>query len=225
MNLEETRVAWDSNYFQEEKTKSYLPLYGKKFYERLKSMNGNVLDVGCSDLSCFPEEIKAQDDVNLTGLDISKIALARAVRRNKRFKNIDLVLGIAQNLPFREESFDNVICIETIKHTGNDYKQVLEELGRVLKKEGRMILTFQHKDYTEKSGFEIRGNLAVDLINLSSASVFDEHEIKKLIEDQGLVIKEMEIYTTKDLDVKRFPQETKDVIYVECKKQNQAILH
>jgi 2-polyprenyl-6-hydroxyphenyl methylase/3-demethylubiquinone-9 3-methyltransferase len=218
MNLEEARIFWDSNYFQEEKTKSYLPLYGKKFYERLKNMSGNVLDAGCSDLGCFPEEIKVQDDINLTGLDISKIALSRAVRRNKGFKNIDMTLGVAQNLPFKEESFDNVICIETIKHTGNDYKQVLEELGRVLKKEGRMILTFQHKDYTEKSGFIIKGNLAVDLRYLSSASVFDEHEVKKLIEDQGLVIKEMEIYTTKDLEVKGFPQETKDIIYVECKK-------
>jgi ubiquinone/menaquinone biosynthesis C-methylase UbiE len=216
MSLEDMRL-WDSRYDEEERFESYLPIYGLAFYKKLGNLEGNVLDVGCSDLGCFSDQQKASAK-NLIGLDISKFVLDRAKRRNKKLQNIDLAQGRAQNIPFTDNSFDNVICIETIKHTNNSYKEVLEELKRVLKKEGRMTLTFQHKNYAEKSGFEIKSNLAFNLETLTSVSVFDEQDVKKLIEGRGLVIKEMTTYTTKDLDDKGFPPETKDIIYVECKK-------
>lgn len=216
MSLEDMRL-WDSRYYEEERFKGYPPIYGLAFYKRLGNLEGNVLDVGCSDLGCFSDQQKTSPK-NLVGLDISKFVLDRAKRRNKKLQNINLVQGTAQNIPFSDDSFDNVICIETIKHTNNYYKEVLEELKRILKKEGKMVLTFQHKNYTEKSGFEIKDNLEFNLGTLMSVSIFDEEDVKKLIGNQGLTIKEMTTYTTKDLDDKRFPPETKDIIYVECKK-------
>jgi ubiquinone/menaquinone biosynthesis C-methylase UbiE len=222
MSLEETKVEWDSNYFEEEVTKRYLPQYGRKFYENITDVSGDILDVGCSDFGCFSEDIKAQNNVRLIGLDISKIALARATRRNFKFKSVNPILGAAQDLPFKENSFDKVLCIETIMHTGRDYKKVLEELKRVSK--GDMVLTFYHKDRAEKQGLLVKDNMAeykrLDKTKKEMA-VFNEDDVKGLMRE-GFSIKKMKVYTLKDLGTedKNVPPETKAVIYVKCKKQN-----
>jgi ubiquinone/menaquinone biosynthesis C-methylase UbiE len=155
-------------------------------------------------------------------LDISKIALARATRRNFKFKSVNPILGAAQDLPFKENSFDKVLCIETIMHTGRDYKKVLEELKRVSK--GDMVLTFYHKDRAEKQGLLVKDNIAeykrLDKTKKEMA-VFNEDDVKGLMRE-GFSIKKMKVYTLKDLGTedKNVPPETKAVIYVKCKKQN-----
>jgi ubiquinone/menaquinone biosynthesis C-methylase UbiE len=223
MSLEETKVEWDSNYFEEELTKRYLPQYGRKFYENITDVSGDILDVGCSDFGCFSEDIKTQNNVRLIGLDISKIALARATRRNFKFKSVNPILGAAQDLPFKENSFDKVLCIETMMQTGRDYKKVLEELRRVSK--GDIVLTFYHKDFAEKQGLLVKDNIAeykrLDKTKKTIAT-FNEDDVTGLMEEKGLEIKKMKTYTLEKLNTheKNVPQETKGVIYIECKKKS-----
>lgn len=214
MDLEKVRMEWDSKYLKEELTKRYLPHYGRKFYEELKDLKANILDIGCGDLGCWSEDVKNQ--INLVGLDISKIALQRAKAINRKFK---LVFGVAQNLPFKENSFDNAICIETIMYVGPDYKQVLEELKRVSKKD--IVLTFSHKDYTEKQGISVKDNIAEyrQLIGNKPIAVFNEDDVIKLMKELNLNINKMKVYTVEELGIKDFPQETKAVIYIECEKK------
>jgi len=223
MSLEETRIEWESNYFEEERTKGYLPHYGMEFYKNVTDVSGDVLDVGCGDGGSFSEDIKAQSNVRLVGLDISKIALARATRRNFKFKSVNPILGAAQDLPFKENSFDKVLCIETIMHTGRDYKKVLEELKRVSKRD--IVLTFYHKDFAEKQGLLVKDNIAeykrLDKTKKTIAT-FNEDDVTSLMKELDLEIKKMKTYTLEKLNVheKNVPQETKGVIYVECKKKS-----
>src|SRR4030042_830317 len=48
--------------------------------------------------------------------------------------------GDALNLPFKDESFDRIICAEVMEHVGDD-NAACRELTRVLKKNGRIAIT------------------------------------------------------------------------------------
>lgn len=50
------------------------------------------------------------------------------------------VLGIAEALPFRDHSFDTVICSEVLEHV-RDPRVVLAEIARVTKSNGRLLAT------------------------------------------------------------------------------------
>ncbi len=88
-------------------------------------------------------------------------------------KGLDAVSDIC-NLPFKDSSIDNIICIEVIEHTFEPEK-MLKELNRTLKKGGKLLLTsplcwaehmqpydfyrytrFSLSKMLEKSGFKIK---------------------------------------------------------------------
>ena len=50
------------------------------------------------------------------------------------------VLGDAQNLPFKDESFEVILCTEVLEHLKKPQLAV-DEMKRVLKKGGKLILT------------------------------------------------------------------------------------
>lgn len=54
-------------------------------------------------------------------------------------RNVDIVSN-SHNLPFDDETFDLVTCVETLEHDDNPFK-TLDEIYRVLKTEGKVILS------------------------------------------------------------------------------------
>jgi len=75
---------------------------------------------------------------HLVGVDVSQIALDRA---RTRLPDAELVLVEPdQPLPFEDNSFDLVTCIETMEHI-RDTQLALSELRRVLRPGGRLALT------------------------------------------------------------------------------------
>lgn len=85
------------------------------------STNAVVLDIGASGndhREHFP---------NRTTLDVDAS------------KNPDVVAD-AHNLPFDDDSFEVVVCSEMLEHADNPQK-VISEIRRVLKPEGRVVLT------------------------------------------------------------------------------------
>lgn len=101
-----------------------IPLKGKKF-----------LDVGCG-LGFFAFRA-GKLGAEVHGIDIGK----RLVRiSSKRYPKGKFIVAPAQKLPFKSNSFDLVLCTEVIEHV-NKQNKVLDELFRVLKKDGYLILT------------------------------------------------------------------------------------
>ncbi len=99
---------------------------------------------------------------------------SRYTRHHPRTIRVDLapqehvhVLGDALHVPFREESFDTVICTELLEHLTRP-RQAVEEIHRVLRSGGRCILSTRFcypihgapHDYFRFSEFSLRSLFA-----------------------------------------------------------------
>lgn len=74
----------------------------------------------------------------VTALDFDFRALRQA--RSPYVPPVDLVVGDATRLPFRNESFDLIVCNSAIEHFPND-KSALSEMSRVVRKSGTVLVT------------------------------------------------------------------------------------
>jgi SAM-dependent methyltransferase len=96
-----------------------------------------ALDLGCAQgiLSYFARKkggfwVSADED--MTNLEIAKDML-----------ETDLVQLSGEALPFKSQSYDLVLCLDYLEHVEND-DGVLQEIERVLKKGGQLVLVTPH---------------------------------------------------------------------------------
>lgn len=78
----------------------------------------------------------------LFGMDISSFILAKAKQKLKERAN--LFQADAQNLPFKDETFMQVICSEVLEHV-LDPHVVLKEMARILKNKGIAIISIPNE--------------------------------------------------------------------------------
>ncbi|MFH1545376.1 MAG: class I SAM-dependent methyltransferase [archaeon] len=98
-----------------------------------------ILEIGCGN-GYTAERIVKELDLELTCIDFSKELLEVANKRN--LEKAQFKLGDAQNLEFEDESFNIVFterCIINLK-TWENQKKALNEIHRVLKKEGVFLM-------------------------------------------------------------------------------------
>jgi ubiquinone/menaquinone biosynthesis C-methylase UbiE len=73
-------------------------------------------------------------------IDISLDNLKTQKRRMKEGKRIFFILASAENLPFRNKSFDLILCTEVLEHLDDD-KKAIGEIARVVKDKGKAIIS------------------------------------------------------------------------------------
>ena len=95
---------------------------------------GRALDLGCGDgrLTTFLEADE------LVGADVSHVALERAAARLPEAELVPVAADA--RLPFRDSSFELVLCAETIEHV-RDVQLLLSEARRVLRPGGLLAVT------------------------------------------------------------------------------------
>jgi SAM-dependent methyltransferase len=80
-------------------------------------------------------------DGRVIGLDLSRRMLREAVRRTAQFSDrVTFVWQDARCLPFDDDTFDAVACLEALEFTPSP-QEVLEELVRVLRPGGVLLVT------------------------------------------------------------------------------------
>jgi ubiquinone/menaquinone biosynthesis C-methylase UbiE len=100
-----------------------------------------VLDVGCGSGDLMLSLAVRAGFV--IGLDISKDSLYVAKSLYKNLAKVDFVLGDAEFLPFKGESFNKVFAFEVLEHLSSPFNS-LREIWRLLKKGGMLIAYQQH---------------------------------------------------------------------------------
>ena len=97
--------------------------------------NSKILDIGCGTGGTIVF-LKKKGFKNITGIDNSNIALSYCKKRS--IKNV--IFGSANNLPFKNQSFDVVICMDVLYHEGVTPTGSVSEFFRVLKRGGLIYL-------------------------------------------------------------------------------------
>ena len=121
--------------------KSYKKWFGqeKKYLQKIITKDASVLEVGCGNgRSIFDILPKTK---NVTGIDHDNKAVADAKNNFSKYSSIKIIKADAAQLPFDSEEFDFVICMITFANFADKKFKALEEMRRVLKDSGKIIIS------------------------------------------------------------------------------------
>ncbi|MDD5679704.1 MAG: class I SAM-dependent methyltransferase [Candidatus Omnitrophica bacterium] len=128
-----------------------------------------VLDAGCSFGYGSDYLSKRADEV--VGLDNDRKTIIRATNTYRQ-KNVRFVLSNATGIDFPDSYFD-VACLFELIHQVAEYQKLLEEIHRVLKNGGILLVSTRRKDKEEPKG------------DPSHIKVFTAEELKALLGKTG----------------------------------------
>jgi len=104
--------------------------------EYAKFMGNKVLDIGCGDGGLT--QIMAERFKLVVGIDMNRDAIESA---NRRFKDAHFICCLANDIPFADGFFDGVYSFHTLEHLfKEDIKPTLEEISRVVRKGGHILI-------------------------------------------------------------------------------------
>tara|TARA_B100001971_G_scaffold193641_1_gene198950 strand:+ start:127 stop:798 length:672 start_codon:yes stop_codon:yes gene_type:complete len=110
------------------------------FYENTKNKTfSRGLDIGCGtgrNIPFFLEKCK-----RVEGMDYTPGMLKNAQQTFREFKNVHLMIGDVQSLPFSDKAFDLVGCFKVLPHVPGVDKS-LKEISRVSRKGSTIFLEF-----------------------------------------------------------------------------------
>jgi len=106
-------------------------------------VRGRLLDVGCGN-GLFFSQLEDRVDLRFFGLDRSWDLLTEARCRVDRVR---LAQGFMENLPFRDFSFDWVVCLSTLYNLPDmeEVRHALGEMMRVCKPGGRVLVDVRNR--------------------------------------------------------------------------------
>ena len=108
----------------------------------------NVLDIGCG--GGFTCEFIAKKGATVSGIDLSTVSIKTAKLHAKESDlTIDYRSGTAENLPYQDDRFDVITCVDVLEHV-EDVAKVIAEVKRVLKPGGVFLFDTINKTFKSK---------------------------------------------------------------------------
>jgi ubiquinone/menaquinone biosynthesis C-methylase UbiE len=156
--------------------KSNRPLYNLTFENLEANDNDKILEIGFGNGKFFPELNSKAKNIHITGIDLSHEMVRQAVRNNidlHKSGRMNAKVGSSDDLPFPDDSFDKVFCINVIYFWENPTSH-LKEILRVLKPGGLFITGFRPKENMLQLPFTRYGFL-----------LYTEDEWKELLTAKG----------------------------------------
>lgn len=137
----------------------------------------SILDVGCASGWFLNEISKRYPNAQCTGIDVYNKAIFYG---KKKYKNLHLFQADAHNIPYPDNSFNVVICTEVLEHVSNPEK-VLQEIKRVLKRDGIAIVEMDTGNWMFKSIWHIWTNIFRGVWRDSHIHTFNTQLLQKMI--------------------------------------------
>ena len=103
-------------------------------------VNSKILDVGCGDAEMLEHIQRVKTPAYAVGIDFREGLI--------KHDAINILRGDAENLPFKDQSFDCVTATAVIEHLPNPIT-ALTEFKRVLRREGVLIITTPNPIYSK----------------------------------------------------------------------------
>ncbi len=104
--------------------------------------NAKVLDVGCG----MGDNLRyiLRQEASFFGLEYAQTTALSA--RRVLGERATLCVGSATKIPFGENEFDLIVCIEVLEHIEGD-EEACREIARVLKRNGALILSLPYRHW------------------------------------------------------------------------------
>lgn len=139
----------------------------------------NILEIGPGNGLHIKYLFEKNPNINYTGIDISELMIQEATELNSEFTNngkaiFELTDG--EIVEKENNSFNAIFTVNTLYFWKNP-KEYLQELYRVLKNQGQLILGFVPKSTMEKIPFTKYG-----------FELYDNESVKNLLEEIGFKI-------------------------------------
>lgn len=150
---------WEERYesFRKDEEESI----GKKFYTQLTNeigiiQNKKILIVGAgTGAEGFFIHTHTNCQVTLLEPDSLAIEILKLKCEKYQLNQSQIFQGIAEALPFDDNSFDLIICYTVLEHV-QDYKKSLLEMNRCLCPNGPIILQLPNYSYPEEPHYKIK---------------------------------------------------------------------
>lgn len=205
--LEKTRQDYDTIAEDFDKKRDYIPPDFAILQNYIDS-GDKILDLGCGNGRL--KEIIG-DKFDYYGVDTSG-ALIR-IAKNK-YPDGNFFVSKPLSLPFENNFFDKVFCLAVFHHIPSEAirKEFLEEIKRILKPKGQIVLTVWDLNNDKKAKNLFFKNVFLKLFGKSKLDfkdifypwkdsagnivinryihIFSEEELEKVIESAGFIIKE-----------------------------------
>ena len=150
----------------------------------------DLLDVGCGTGPMIELLVKEFPDGNYTGIDLTPRMIE--VAQAKKLPHTKFLVGDSENLPFKENTFDVVICTNSFHHYPNP-QAFLDGVARVLKDGGRLVL----RDYTSnKFMIWLMNHIEMPLAHLGGhgdVRIYSCEKVRKMCEEAGLKVEKLEM--------------------------------
>lgn len=128
----------------------------KEIFEKNNFMPGSILDVGCAWGRMF--DLFYDYNLDVYGVDISEVMIKECINNWKKNNNIsNFKIAEAENIPFPDNHFNNVVCFATFDATYQD--KALKEFFRVLKPEGNLYLSGKNNRYNSNDNLAIAAEI------------------------------------------------------------------
>ena len=168
----------------------------ESFINRVLSLGvdkGLVLDVGCGPGQIPIKLVKRNPNLKIFGIDLSEGMLLKAAQLsfNEHLEEkLVFQTGNAEDIPFDDNSFDMVLC-NSLMHHASDPVKVLNEIDRVCKPEGTVLIRdlrrppFFIELFISYNGRHYKG-LLKKLYEDSVRAAYSKKELCSILEQSGL---------------------------------------
>lgn len=156
-----------------------------------------VLDVGCG----WGEDIETIANIvqKAVGVDKDPLIAKEAKSNLSKFKNVEIFLEDAKKLHFEDNIFDYVICLgNTFGNLGKDKYKALKEMKRVVKKNGKIIISvYSEKALPKRMEGYIKTRVKINKITKGGtvyyegliSEQFSKEKLRKIFGKAGLKVK------------------------------------
>ena len=173
-------ATWDERFYTAEMAER-LPRLVSLF--QLKP-GTKILDVGAGTGGIIPYLLEAMGPAGaIWAVDFAEEMVK--IGRNKFQKESRVIFELAsvEDLPYKDGFFDQVVCFGAFPHF-EDKGKALEELGRVLKPRGTLIIAHALSSVALRSHHQNCGPVSTDFLP-------EEDEMKSLLEKAGFQLKRL----------------------------------
>ena len=178
-NIEFSKDAAD--YDHSRRYSSLREAYPKIVAEALSQPFKTVLDIGCGTGALLMRIHDGKKDAKLFGIDISEemIKVAQAKLGNAA----GLTVSDSEKLPFKNGSFDLVMCTFSFHHHPNP-AIVFKEMHRVLSPQGRIMMA----DPLGPTPLMLVMNMLIPFMKDGTVHYYSKKEMFRLAESAGLIV-------------------------------------